>query len=205
MEVHRPVIRIADETHGEVDPDVLAVLSRVPLLDAPAFLFPGEHRAHRLVQRRDVVGMSDVEQRQGPQLGIAVPDELAERRVHRGDVAVEARERHAGLCLLEQSAEARLGLAFAGLGAAPLRDIADERQELIAPRRDAVDRNLDLDSPPRLGDERGGIARRHLSARQPVRQVDRQDHGVEEPLRDLRRGARPERGARTDCSALWMR
>ena len=82
---------------------------------------------------------------------------------------VESRKRHACLRLLEQRAKASLALAFARLGAEPLGDVADERQQLVAPRRDAVDRNLDLDAPPRLGDDRRCVARRHIAAGQPLR------------------------------------
>ena len=50
--------------------------------------------------------------RQGAKLGLAVTDEIAERRVHRRDVPVEARERHARLCLLEKNPKAGLRLAL---------------------------------------------------------------------------------------------
>ena len=133
---------------------MLAVLARISLLDATAFLFAREHAVHRVLQSRDVIGVRDIDQRQRAQLGFAVADELAEGGVHGGDVAIEAREGHARLRLLEEGAEASLAFPLGGFRAQPLGDVADQGQELIAPAGDAMDRDLHLDPAPGLADQR---------------------------------------------------
>ena len=174
LEIHRPLIRAADQAHRQVRPDVLAVLARVPLLDAAPFFFAGEHAMHRLLQGGRVIRVRDVEQRKSPQLAVAVANQLAERRVDRRDVTVKGGECHAGLRLVEQGAESRLHLAFRFFGAQPFADVADQGQQLVAPGRHAVDRHVDLDAATRLGDHGRRVSSRGLPARQPAREVRRQ-------------------------------
>src|SRR5207247_8396726 len=96
LEVHRPLVRTAHQSHREIRPNVLAVLACVALLDAASLLFPREHALHRLLQGGDVIGMRDVEQREGPQLAVGVTDQVAKRGVDRRYVSVQSGERHTG-------------------------------------------------------------------------------------------------------------
>ena len=118
--------------------------------------------------------MRDVEHRQGAQLFFAVADEQAERWVDRRDVTVERREGHARLRLLEEDSESRFHLALRLFRAHPLADVAHEGQQLIAPGRQAMDRNLDLDAPSRLRHDRRHVAGRRVGPAQPRREVGRQ-------------------------------
>src|SRR5207253_6183909 len=99
--------------------------------------------------------MSDVEKGERAKLGFAVADELTEGWVHRGDVAVKARERHACLRLLEEDPEPCLRFLLGRFGPASITDVADQSQELVALGRDAMDRDLDRDARPRFGDDPG--------------------------------------------------
>ena len=117
LEVHRPLVRTAHQAHREVRPDVLAVLTCVALLDPASFVFPREHALHRLLQRGYVIGVCDVEQRERPQLAVAVTDQVAERGVDRCDVSVQCGERHAGLGLVKQRSESRLHIPLRLFGA----------------------------------------------------------------------------------------
>ena len=82
-------------------------------------------------------------------------------------MSVEARERHARLRLLEEGPKPGLALALRGFGAPPVADVAHQRQELVSPGRDEMDRDLDLDEAPALGDDRGRVSRRRLATRKP--------------------------------------
>ena len=174
LEVQRPLVGAAHQSHRQISPHVLAVLARVSLLDPAPLFFPRKHSVHRVLQRRDVVGVRDVEHRQGVQLVFVVADEQAERRVDRRDLTVERHKGHARLRLLEQDSESRLHLALRLLRAHPLADVAHERQQLVAPRRQAMDRDLDLDAPSRLRDDRRPVAGGRISSAQPRREVGRQ-------------------------------
>ena len=86
-------------------------------------------------------------------------------------MAVEAREGHACLRLLEEDPEAGLGVALARFGAPSLTDVADEGQQLVALGCHAMDGDLDLDPSPRFGDDARGVSRRCIAAGQPFREV----------------------------------
>ena len=117
LEVHRPLVRTAHQAHREVRPDVLAVLTCVALLEPASFVFPREHALHRLLQRGNVIGVCDVEQRERPQLVVAVTDQVAKRGVDRCDVSVQRGERHTGLGLVKQGSESRLHIPLRLFGA----------------------------------------------------------------------------------------
>src|SRR4029077_13502158 len=100
------------------------------------------------------------------------------RGVHRGDVSVERSEGHARLRLLEKGPEPRLDFGFRRRGAQAFGDVADQREQLVSPRGDAMDGDLDIDSTAGLLDDRGRIAGRSLAAGEAARELRGQASAV---------------------------
>ncbi len=172
LQVQRFAIGAAHDSGGHIDPDGLAILPRVALLEPRAFLLTRHHSPQRLPDGRHVFRVRDVEERQVPQLGIGVPDELAEGGVDGGDVALQRGEGHSGLGLLEKSAEPRLAFALGLLHAMPLADVVDQREQTVLSfRGQATDGRLDLDSPAVFPDQRRLVAIRRLASPEPHREL----------------------------------
>ena len=116
--------------------------------------------------------MREVEDRQAEQLGFVVPEPIAERGVDGEDAAVEARERHPSLRLLEQRAEAPLAFPLGDLRAMTLGDVVNEGQQpAMALHVECAYCRLDLDAAAVLRDQRRLVTEWHLSAGEPVRQL----------------------------------
>src|SRR6266849_9520052 len=172
LEVERLVFGVAYQAHGHVGPNLVAVSPKESLLVPKVGRFPGHHLAVRFFGGGDIVKKRDVVYGHVPELVRRVAQQLAVGLVYRHDLAVEARERHAGLGLLEKGTEAHLALALSLLGAVALGDVGDQGEQAMRSLRDqAVDGNLELQPATVFPDQAGLVTDRRRVAIKPLRKI----------------------------------
>ena len=123
-EVQRPVVEVAHDRRAHRDPHRVPVVVQVALLDLAVRDRAGEEPGHRLATHLTVVGMAQVEDRRGQQLGFASSEDLHQRAVHPEEATVDRGERHADRRVLERAAEPLLRFAQLGLRQPPVREVA---------------------------------------------------------------------------------
>src|ERR671914_635194 len=123
--LERPALVVADDRHREGDPDDLAVLADVALVERVALALATEDLAREAQVHVAVGGMGDVREAEAGQLGGVVAGEAAEGLVDLGEAMVVADECHGDGAVGEHALEALAGLAERRLVALAAAEVAE--------------------------------------------------------------------------------
>jgi hypothetical protein len=130
-EVQGPAGHVADEAHGQVDPDRAAVAVHVALVDLVAVEFPGQQPLGPADGVGHVLGVGDVEHGPAGELGGGVAGDAAQGVVDAQEVVVQGQDARADGRLVEGAAELFLGFAQHGFGLFAVRDVAHDPHGMV--------------------------------------------------------------------------